>query len=141
MFDESGWGWQKGNTLVHLANAALGLGEIGQAERWLREAMPVVEHIDDPWQIAFALNNLGEVARSQEDYDRARPFYERAEAMYREADALGDHARLVHTLGYICLLYTSPTTGPIRPLFANGCATRRPSARTHSCLLYTSRCV
>ena len=103
MFDESGWGWQKGNTLVHLANAALGLGEIGQAERWLREAMPVVEHIDDPWQIAFALNNLGEVARSQEDYDRARPFYERAEAMYREADALGDHARLVHTLGYMAL--------------------------------------
>ncbi len=103
MFDEAGWGWQKVNTLVHLANAALGLGEIGQAEKWLREAMPLAESISDPWQIAFCYNNFGEIARAQGDYERARGYYERAEAMYREADALGDHARLVHTLGYMAL--------------------------------------
>ena len=103
MFDEADWGWQKTNTLVHLANAALGLGQIGQSEKWLREAMPLAESIGDPWQIAFCYNNFGEIARAQGDYERARGYYERAEAMYREADALGDHARLVHTLGYMAL--------------------------------------
>jgi tetratricopeptide (TPR) repeat protein len=103
MFDESGWGWEKANTLVHLANAALGLGERAQAEAWLREALSLAEQIGDPWQIALALNNVGEVARAGGDYERARGYYERAEALYRQADALGDHARLVHTLGYMAL--------------------------------------
>jgi len=103
MFDEVDRGWDKVNTLIHLANASLGLGEIAQAERWLREAMPLAERIGDPWQIAFYHNNLGEVARVQGDYERARGYYERAEALYREADALGDHARLIHTLGYMAL--------------------------------------
>jgi tetratricopeptide (TPR) repeat protein len=102
-FDEANMNWDKGNTLIHLANAALGLGDVGAANAWLREAMPLVERTGDPWQIAFGLNNLGEVARVQGHYDQARGYYERSEAMYREADALGDHARLVHTLGYMAL--------------------------------------
>jgi tetratricopeptide (TPR) repeat protein len=103
MFDESGWNWEKVNTLVHLANAALGLGETRQAEAWLREALPLAEQIGDPWQIALALNNIGEVARAGGDYEQAKAYYERAEALYRQADALGDHARLIHTLGYMAL--------------------------------------
>jgi predicted ATPase len=101
--DEANMNWDKGNALIHLANAALGLGDMAAANAWLREAMPLVERMGDPWQMAFGLNNLGEVARVQGDYDRARDYYERSEAMYREADALGDHARLVHTLGYMAL--------------------------------------
>ena len=103
MFDESNSGWDKVNTYVHLANAALGLGQVEQAERWLREATPLAEQIGDPWQIALCLNNAGEIARARGDYDRARGDYERAEALYRQADALGDHARLIHTLGYMAL--------------------------------------
>jgi len=103
MFDESNSAWDKVNTLVHLANAALGLGETAQAEAWLRQALPQAERVGDVWQIAFCHNNFGEVARAQGDYERAREYYERAEALYRQADALGDHARLVHTLGYMAL--------------------------------------
>ena len=103
MFDEVASGWDKVNTLIHLANAALGLGETAQAEAWLRQALPQAERVGDPWQIAFCHNNFGEVARAQGDYERARGFYERAEALYRAADALGDHARLIHTLGYMAL--------------------------------------
>ncbi len=103
MFDETDSAWDKANTLVHLANAALGLGERAQAEAWLRQALPMAERVGDPWQIALALNNIGEVARAGGDYERARSYYERAEALYRQADALGDHARLDHTLGYMAL--------------------------------------
>ena len=102
-FDEAGDNWNKVNSLIHLANASLGLGQLKQAEAWLREAEPAAERGGDPWQIAFCLNNLGEVARAAGDYERARGYYERSEALYREADALGDHARLVHTLGYMAL--------------------------------------
>ena len=103
MFDETDSAWDKVNTLVHLANAALGLGETAQAKAWLSQALPQAESIGDPWQIALALNNVGEIARAEGDYERAGRYYERAEALYREADALGDHARLVHTLGYVAL--------------------------------------
>jgi predicted ATPase/class 3 adenylate cyclase len=103
MFDETDSAWNKVNTFVHLANAALGLGETRQAERWLNETLPLAERVGDPWQIAFYLNNTGEIARAEGDYERARGYYERAEALYRQADALGDHARLVHTLAYLAL--------------------------------------
>lgn len=102
-FDQAGDSWDKANTLIHLANASLGLGYVQQAESWLRQALPLAERIGDPWQIAFCLNNFGEVARVQGDYNRARGYYERSEAMYRSADAVGDHARLIHTLGYMAL--------------------------------------
>ena len=103
MFDEVADNWDKVNTLIHLANASLGLGETQQAETWLCQAMPMAESVGDPWQIAFCHNNFGEVARVQGNYERARGYYERSEALYREADALGDHARLVHTLAYLAL--------------------------------------
>jgi len=102
-FDEAGDNWDKVNSLIHLANASLGLGQLKQAETWLREAGAIAERTGDPWQIAFYLNNLGEVARAGGDYERARGYYERSEALYRQADALGDHARLIHTLGYMAL--------------------------------------
>lgn len=102
-FDQMSDKWNTANTLIHLANASLALGEVHQAEKWLRQATTIAEAVGDPWQIAFGLNNFGEVARAQGDYDRARGYYERSEAIYREAEALGDHARLIHTMGYMAL--------------------------------------
>ncbi len=103
LFDQWDSQWDIGTTLIHLANAALGLGESDAAEQWLRQALAVAEQVGDPWQIAFCLNNFGEVARTRGDYDAARDYYVQTEQVYREADAVGDHARLVHTLGYIAL--------------------------------------
>jgi hypothetical protein len=47
------------------------------------------------------LNNLGEVARTQGQYDLARKYYEECEALLRETGDTGDIARFVHNLGYI----------------------------------------
>ena len=93
----------KGVTLVHLANVSLGMGNTEQAIHWLDMAMPMLKRAGDMWGIAFGLNNYGEVARAQGDYDRAEEFYRQTEALYAQADAKGDQARLVHTFGYIAL--------------------------------------
>ncbi len=102
-FDQVGNPWAQATTLVHLANAALGLGQFDIALRWLEQAQPMTQAIGDEWQIAFCLNNFGEVARTQGRYEDARSYYEATEASYRQADAQGDHARLVHTSGYMAL--------------------------------------
>jgi tetratricopeptide (TPR) repeat protein len=74
-----------------------------QALNWLEEARPITKRMGDPWLIAFNLNNFGEVARAQGDYEVAREYYTQAEAFFRRADAVGDQARLIHTMGYMAL--------------------------------------
>jgi tetratricopeptide (TPR) repeat protein len=101
LYDNQNQPWMKGITLVHLANASLGLGNPKQAIEWLDMAMPIMEESGDIWNLAFALNNYGEVFRAQGDYEKAEGFYRRTEELYKQADARGDQARLVHTLGYI----------------------------------------
>jgi tetratricopeptide (TPR) repeat protein len=51
--------------------------------------------------LSFALNNLGEVARTHRQYDLARRYYEECEALLRDTGDTGDMTRFVHTLGYI----------------------------------------
>lgn len=102
-FDQQGSDWMKGTALVHLANVSLGLGQIDEARRWLDIALPLMEASNDPWLMAFALNNYGEIARAQGDYKQAEGFYLRTEAFYKQADAAGDQARLLHTFGYLAL--------------------------------------
>jgi tetratricopeptide (TPR) repeat protein len=88
-------------TLVHLGNAALGLGKPEEARDWLDKAYPVAEKVGDPWIISFALNNLGEVSRVVGDYAKAREYYEASESLLRSMGDPGDLARLVHNLGYL----------------------------------------
>jgi predicted ATPase/class 3 adenylate cyclase len=102
-FDQLDNKWYKATTLVHLANVALGLGDFEEAQTRLDQAMPIVNAIGDTWQMAFALNNYGEVARAQQDYAQAEKYYHQTKDLYREADALSDQARLVHTMGYLAL--------------------------------------
>ena len=47
------------------------------------------------------MNNLGEVARVQGDYAKARKYYEESEALLRAMSDKGDLARLVNSLGYV----------------------------------------
>jgi predicted ATPase len=101
LFDEHDQSWFKGTTLVHLANVSLGMGDANQALQWLDMAMPLLNASGDLWNMAFGLNNYGEVARSQGDYEKAEEYYRRTEELYEQADAKGDQARLVHTFGYI----------------------------------------
>jgi tetratricopeptide (TPR) repeat protein len=103
LFDQTGDDWNKATALVHLANVALGLGDFEQAIARLDQAIPMVNAIGDSWQVAFALNNYGEVARAQGDYATAEGFYLKTKEQYLEADAMGDQARLVHTTAYLAL--------------------------------------
>ena len=88
---------------MHLANTSLGMGEFEQARTWLRTAWPIAQQLGDPWLVAFNLNNFGEVARAQGDYEQARGYYQEAQDYFRRADAVGDQARLIHTMGYMAL--------------------------------------
>ena len=88
-------------TMVHQANVALALGAPDEASDWLARAAAIASQIGEPWLQAFAENNMGEVARVRGEYEVARSHYERTELLYKKADALGDQARLVHTMAYI----------------------------------------
>jgi predicted ATPase/class 3 adenylate cyclase len=102
-FDQAGNRPFTATTLVHLANVALGLGDADEALARLDQAMPLVNELGDPWQMGFALNNYGEIARTQRDYAAAQEYYRQTEEFFHEADAVGDKARLVHSKGYLAL--------------------------------------
>jgi tetratricopeptide (TPR) repeat protein len=103
LFEEQRLPYWHATVLVHLANAALGLGHPDQARAWLEQALAQIRTIGESWLLSFALNNFGEVARTQGQYDRARGYYEESEALLRRSGDKGDLARLVHTLGYVAM--------------------------------------
>ncbi len=88
-------------TTVHLGNVELGLDHPEQARALHEAAETEARAIDENWILSFALNNLGEVARTQGRYDQARAYYEECEALLRDTGDRGDLARFVHSLGYI----------------------------------------
>ncbi|MFN2138443.1 MAG: ATP-binding protein, partial [Candidatus Promineifilaceae bacterium] len=101
LFEQIGHPFFAAISLVHQANALLGLGDFGGATRRLDEAKVLVEQINEPWLTSFALNNRGEVARAQRRYEEARGYYVESERILREVGDVGDLARLVHTLAYV----------------------------------------
>ncbi|MEJ2485303.1 MAG: tetratricopeptide repeat protein [Anaerolineales bacterium] len=103
LYDEQNNTFMKGTVLVHLANVSLGLDNPSQAIKWLDMALPYMQQSGDIWGMAFLLNNYGEVARTQGEYEKAEEYYRRTEELFQQADAKGDQARLVHTFGYIAL--------------------------------------
>jgi tetratricopeptide (TPR) repeat protein len=83
-----------------LGNAELGLGHPDQAYAYHSKAEAVARQINENWLLSFALNNLGEVARTQGQYELARKYYEECEALLPDSGDKGDRARFVHSLGY-----------------------------------------
>jgi tetratricopeptide (TPR) repeat protein len=88
-------------TTVHLGNVELGLGNPEKALVWQEKAYAEAQAINENWLLSFALNNLGEVARVQGQYDLARKYYEECQDLLRDTGDAGDMARFVHSLGYI----------------------------------------
>jgi tetratricopeptide (TPR) repeat protein len=88
-------------TTVHLGNAELGLGYPERARAYHEEAYREALALNENWIQSFALNNLGEVARTQGQYDLARKYYEECVALLRDTGDKGDLARFVHSLGYV----------------------------------------
>jgi tetratricopeptide (TPR) repeat protein len=100
-FMEAGMPYFHALTLVHLGNAELGLGHPEKAHEYHSRAEAAARQVNENWLISFALNNLGEVARVQGQYDVARKYYEDCEALLPDSGDKGDRARFVHSLGYI----------------------------------------
>lgn len=101
IYSQMGHTYFESLTLVHLANASLGLGDFAASTDYLDKAMAIGKDLHEGWLDSFALNNRGEVARAQGNYDEARGYYQESEKLLREMGDFGDLARLVHTLGYI----------------------------------------
>lgn len=89
--------------MVHLGNAALGLGHVDQALRYIGSAYPTIQRLGDQYQISWALQNFGEVERVRGNYRQAREYYEQAQAAARESEAPTEDARLAHNFGYLAL--------------------------------------
>jgi tetratricopeptide (TPR) repeat protein len=77
------------------------LGNPEEARGWLEKAYGIACEFGEAWLLAFAMNNLGEVARTQGLYDKARGYYQASEKLLQDSGDKGDLARLIHTLGYI----------------------------------------
>jgi non-specific serine/threonine protein kinase len=90
-------------TIVLLGNVQLGSGHLEQARALYEEAAVRARALGENWALSFALSNLGEVARTQHQYELAGKYYEECEALLRETGDTdtGDLARFVHNLGYI----------------------------------------
>jgi tetratricopeptide (TPR) repeat protein len=90
-------------TIVLLGNVQLGLRNLEQARELYEDAAVRARGLGEYWILSFALSNLGEVARTQGQYQLARKYYEECEALLRDTVDIGDLARFVHNLGYIAL--------------------------------------
>jgi tetratricopeptide (TPR) repeat protein len=77
------------------------LGHLQQARAYHEEALTKARMVNENWLIAFALNNLGEVARTQGQFDQARKYYEECESLLSTTGDRGDIPRFVHNLGYV----------------------------------------
>jgi tetratricopeptide (TPR) repeat protein len=88
-------------TMVLLGNVQLGMRNLEQARALYEDAAVRARVFGENWVLSFALSNLGEVARSQGQYDLAGKYYEECEALLRDTGETGDLARFAHNLGYI----------------------------------------
>jgi predicted ATPase len=101
LFKQQGMLYFHALATIHLGNVELGLKHAERARALHEEGLAEARALNENWVISFALNNLGEVARTQGQYDLARKYYEECEALLRDTGDKGDVARFVHTLGYI----------------------------------------
>jgi predicted ATPase len=89
--------------LMHLGNAAVQLDELELATSLFEEGIAIARGRDDTWILGSLLNNLGEVARCQDDHARARGYYEECHELFEKQRAAGDAARARHSLAYCAL--------------------------------------
>ena len=101
LFEEQNMPYFHALTAVHLGNVELGLGNVEQARLQHEMALSEARTIHENWILSFALNNLGEVARTQGRYDLARKYYEECQSLLNGTGDEGDGAHFVHSLGYI----------------------------------------
>jgi predicted ATPase len=101
LFKVLGLSWYQAVSLVHLANATLGMRDSEGATDYLDQATILNRMIEEKWLMSFILNNYGEIARTQGNYEKAQNYYQESESLLRSLGDKGDLARLIHNLGCI----------------------------------------
>jgi DNA-binding CsgD family transcriptional regulator/tetratricopeptide (TPR) repeat protein len=95
---------------IAAASCSLGIAEmdlesdLARARSLIKESLAAADDLGDVWSIARAANCLGELARSEGDYDQATTCYEQALTLFR---ALGKSKHLplvLHNLGQVATL-------------------------------------
>src|SRR5262249_44059466 len=71
------------------------------ARAQVEEGVAIARELGDPWHRASALIGLGEVARSQGDYERAAALYHESLALLREERDPWSVALVLHNLGHV----------------------------------------
>lgn len=74
----------------------------------LEQGLAYARQTGDRWLISSALNNLGEILRSQQDYVRVAPLYEEALAIQRVLDDKSGIISSLHNLGHVALRQGDP---------------------------------
>jgi predicted ATPase/DNA-binding XRE family transcriptional regulator len=95
------------NVLGGLAWLSMRLGEYEQAAALNTERLNLarrqVGSEEDWWSIAWIKNHLGDVARCQEDLERAVSLYDESLALFREHGERQGAAAALHNLGHVAL--------------------------------------
>jgi predicted ATPase len=100
MFHRAGFDRNEGLILMHLGNASAQLEDFELARRQFEEGLALGRRRNDTWMIASLLNNLGEIARCQDDHAQARGYYAECHDLFETQHAAGDAARARHNLAY-----------------------------------------
>jgi predicted ATPase/DNA-binding SARP family transcriptional activator len=92
-----------GLTLLNLVSVLLVLGDEAGAEAHASEVVQLGQRLGSQALVAWALNDLGEIARYRGAYERAEQHYRESLLLYRRTGNLGEVPRLLHNLGQIAL--------------------------------------
>jgi DNA-binding CsgD family transcriptional regulator len=86
-----------------LARLALVRDDPADAARLLDACATLAREVGDDWTLATVSNALGDVARSQGDYPRAKSSYDESLTLFGILQNNGQRPSLLHNLGYVAL--------------------------------------
>jgi predicted ATPase len=100
--------WLRSQILINLGNVSLNKGDVSGALKYIESSHTIAKELGDFWLLAVCLNNFGELARYEGNYDLAEGFYEESLELFQAAKSLPDIARENHSLGWTSLAKGNP---------------------------------
>ena len=89
---------EKAQVLNAVGNLLIEMGEDSRARGYYESALQLFQDVDDPNGIAICLNNLGNIAWHENDFEKARLLYEQCLEIGTQPDSWG-HAMVLNNLG------------------------------------------
>jgi hypothetical protein len=83
--------------LLCLGRAASALDDIEQSRSWLEQALTIARQLEDPWSVAYALNELSQQARPGGQLEEAQALLEECQVLWRESGTrMGERAAVMN---------------------------------------------